>query len=138
MTDPKHEIPNILLKYLSGVQAIYLFGSLPARTEHDRSDVDIAVLLVPEQSKHVRREAFLDARTVLEADLHRDTDLINLRQADTVLQKEVVNTGERIYCSDEYAAEEFEMLVLSEYQKLSRERADIVEEILVSGRVLAA
>ena len=34
---------------------------------------------------------------------------------------------QRIYCQDEYAADEFEMLVYSKYQKLEEERKEIVE-----------
>lgn len=40
----------------------------------------------------------------------------------------------RIYCGDLYAADEFEMLVLSFYQKLNEERAEVLAEGLRSGR----
>jgi len=40
----------------------------------------------------------------------------------------------RIYTGDEYAAEEFEMLTLSYYQKLNEERAGVLAEGLRSGR----
>jgi len=51
-----------------------------------------------------------------------------------VLQKEVIAADLRIYTGDEYAADEFEMLTLSRYQKLNEERAEIVEEALAGGR----
>jgi len=60
--------------------------------------------------------------------------LINLRQVSTVFQKEIIMAERRIICADTYAAEEFEMLVLSRYQKLNEERAELLAEGLRSGR----
>ncbi len=137
-TGYKQNIVNILIQNLPGLQAVYLFGSLSSLTGHDASDVDIAVLLSPEQSKATDWERLFNIRCVLEKCLGKDVDLINLRRVDTVMQKEVLITGERIYCPDEYAADLFEMFVCSAYQKLCRERSGIVEEIIKSGRVLAS
>ncbi len=78
------------------------------------------------------------ARCELEKAVHKDIDLINLRRVNTILQKEVITCGLRFLCYDVYAAEEFEMLVFSAYQKLSQERSAIIESILQNGRVLAA
>ncbi len=60
-------------------------------------------------------------------------DLVNLRQVSTVFQKEIVMAERRIYCADQYAADEFEMLTISFYQKLNEERAGILAEGLRSG-----
>jgi len=72
----------------------------------------------------------------LEDKLRKDVDLIDLRQSSTVLQKEVIGSGRRIYCGDAAGADEFEMHVLSLYQKLKAERAGILAEGLSSGRFL--
>jgi uncharacterized protein len=64
----------------------------------------------------------------------RSVDLINLRQVSTVLQKEVVMADRRIFEGDLGAAEEFEMLTLSYYQKLNEERAGVIEDALARGR----
>ncbi len=134
----KQKIISVLKKHFSGLQAVYLFGSIAAHDEHPGSDVDIAVLLSPDQSGLIEPAYFFDVRCELEKVLNKNADLINLRKVNTVLQKEVITNGKRIYCPDEYAAEEFEMLVYSAYQKLSRERAGIVDEIIKSSRVLRA
>jgi len=63
-----------------------------------------------------------------------DVDLINLRRVSTVFQKEIVLAERRIFCADHYAADEFEMLVLSLYHKLNEERAELMAEGLSSGR----
>jgi uncharacterized protein len=51
-----------------------------------------------------------------------------------VLQKEVVMADRRIFEGDLGAAEEFEMLTLSYYQKLNEERAGVIEDALARGR----
>ncbi len=44
----------------------------------------------------------------------------------------------RVFCADQYAAEEFEMLVISLYQKLDEQRAEILAEGLGSGKFISA
>lgn len=73
-------------------------------------------------------------RIDLEKTLHKEVDLLNLRRISTVIQKEIIGEGTLIYCADRYAVEEFEMLVLSFYQKLNEERAEVLEEGLRVGR----
>jgi hypothetical protein len=51
-----------------------------------------------------------------------------------VLQKEVIAANRRIHDGDSGSADEFEMLVLSLYQKLNEERAGVVESALAGGR----
>ena len=75
-----------------------------------------------------------DLRFDLETLLGKEVDLINLRRVPTVLQKEVVVADCRIYAGNEFAAEEFEMLTLSYYQKLNEERAEIVADAISGGR----
>lgn len=75
-----------------------------------------------------------DLRFALQDLLKKDVDLINLRLAPTVFQKEIILAERRIFCADRYAADEFEMRVLSFYQKLNQERAGIMAEGLRSGR----
>ncbi|MDO8688657.1 MAG: nucleotidyltransferase domain-containing protein [Dehalococcoidia bacterium] len=115
-------------------QAIYLFGSYGSENEWPDSDVDIALLLPSEEAKRAGPLTTGDLRFALESLLQKDVDLVNLRRASTVFQKEIVFSGRRIFCADEYAADEFEMLVLSFYQKLNEERAEVMAEGLRSGR----
>ena len=55
----------------------------------------------------------------------------------TVFQKEIIADGRLIYCADRYAVDEFEMLVLSYYQKLNEERREIVDSFIETGRAYA-
>ncbi len=53
----------------------------------------------------------------------------------TDLQFQVISTGKRIYCVDETACGTFDMLTYSTYQRLERERKEIVEVIKERGSV---
>jgi predicted nucleotidyltransferase len=128
------KIVRAILEHYPGAQAIYLFGTYGTGDEWPDSDVDIAVLLSPEEARKAGSLMMSEAYLALGTVLRKDVDLINLRKAPTVLQKEVVAADRRVYTGNTYAADEFEMLTLSYYQKLNEERAEIVAEGLSSGR----
>ncbi len=125
---------SLVLETWPDTQAIYLFGSWGSAYERPESDVDIAVLLPAPQAKKAGSLALSDLHLALQTALDREVDLINLRQVPTVLQKEVVMTGRRIFCVPGPIVDEFELLVLALYQKLNEERAGILAEGFRSGR----
>ena len=127
-------ISQKVLVHYPAVQSIYLFGSHGSESEWPESDVDMALLLPPEQAKKENNLILSPCRFDLEDALHKAVDLLNLRRVSTVMQKEIIGGGTLIYCGDRYAVEEFEMLVLSFYQKLNQERAEVLAEGLQSGR----
>lgn len=138
-----NEIDRLVQKILEhhpAAQAIYLYGSYGSPYERPESDIDIAVLLAPHKAKEAKEAGLLalsDVQFELEQLLKREVDLINLRQAPTVLQKEVIAANRRIYQADAQAANEFEMLTLSYYQKLNEERAEIIADAIITGRLIA-
>lgn len=125
---------QLVLEAWPDTQAIYLFGSWNTEYERPESDVDIAVLLPAAQAKKAGFLGLSDLHLALQTAVGREVDLINLRQAPTVLQKEVVLTGRRIFCVPGTIVDEFELLVLALYQKLNEERTGILAEGLKSGR----
>lgn len=127
-------IIEAVLKHYPDVQAIYLFGSYDTEHEWPNSDVDIALLLPPEKVREAGSLALGPLWFELERRLGKTVDLINLRQVSTVFQKEIIMADRRIYRGDEHAANEFEMLTLSFYQKLNQERREVLVEGLRSGR----
>ena len=110
------------------VQGIYLFGSFGMAEEWSDSDVDLALLLPPDEAELAHPLALSDLSLNLTLALGRDVDVLNARLASTVFQKAII-FGELIYCADRHAVDEFEMLALSYYQKLNEERAEIVAEL---------
>jgi len=127
-------IVGTVLDHYPDTQAIYLFGSYGTENEWPDSDVDIALLLPPEQAKASRLLAMSPLCSELGSLLEKPVDLINLREVSTVFQKEIIAADRRIHTGNAYAADEFEMLVSSFFQKLSQERAEILAEGLRSGR----
>ncbi len=132
-----HKLSQTILAHYPNVQAIYLFGSYDTENEWPDSDVDIALLFPPAQAKQIDHPALIDLQWELERLLGKQVDLINLRQVSTVFRKEIVMADRRIYCANQYAADEFEMLTLSFYLKLNEERAGILAAGLQSGSFYA-
>ena len=133
MTTPDDIVRTVLAVFPS-IQAIYLFGSYSTDNEWPASDVDIALLLPPAQAKQAGSLMMSRLRFALESLLKSEVDLINLRRVSTVLQKEIIFAERRIFCADSNAAGEFEMLVLSFYQKLNQERQGILDEFQKTRR----
>lgn len=126
-------VNEILVKHilaaLPEAQAIYLFGSAAKGRMRDDSDVDVAVLLPHVRAKELGSLALSDLAFDLMKALRRDVDLVNLRLVSTVLQKQVIENGIVLFCANDYAREEFEMLTISFYQKLNEERAGILQSL---------
>jgi len=132
-----NEITECICRFFPKIQAVYLFGSFADGSEQFSSDVDLAILLPQELVRELTAVRKLELSNALSPLLHRDADIVNLREVSTVFQKEIICYGERIYCSDPDAADEFEMLTLSFYQKLNSERRDILEHGLKTGVFVA-
>lgn len=124
------KIIEIILKHYPNCQAIYIFGSFALVQENKSSDVDIAILLPHLEAKKIKSFLMSDLSYELSNALNKDVDLINLRNTTTVLQNQITDKGICIFCADEYAKNEFEMLALSFYQKLNESRKEILEDIL--------
>ncbi len=116
-------------------QAIYFYGTWGTEYQRRDSDLDIAVLLPHVAAHDIDSMAWcrLSIDVAAAAKVGR-ADLINLRNAPVILCKEIIAADRRVYCADENAADEFEMLTLSFYQKLNDERREIVESGLSAGR----
>ncbi len=116
---------------LPDVQAIYWFGSSAMGQTHSESDIDIAVLL-PRRMDPV---ACFAAQNQLEWILRSDVDLVDLRSASTVMNFEIIRTGQRLFCVNRNACIDYEALQMSLYFKLNDERAEILEAFRASIKV---
>lgn len=132
-----HLIIRIILEYYSATQAIYIFGTYGTPNEWPDSDVDIAVLLPHEQARQQPQLMLTPCHYALADALKKRVDLLNAREVSTVFQKEIIEHGRRVYCADDEASAEFEMLTLSLYQKLNEERKAIIESFMETGRAYA-
>ncbi len=126
---------EVISRHLPDVQAVYLFGSHGTEDERPDSDVDMAVLLPPVHTH--RSGVMLDLTGELVDLLGKSVDLIHLREVNTVFQKEIIMSDRRVFTADQFAVDEFEMMVVSEYQKLNEERREIIEAAVEEGRFVA-
>jgi predicted nucleotidyltransferase len=129
-------IIKTVLAHYPDIEGIYLFGSHIENAATIESDMDIALLLPHDQAKEAKNLVLSSCRFDLEEVLHQRVDLLNARQVSTVFQKEIIS-GELIYCANQYAVDEFEMLTLSYYQRLNQERAGLLKDFLNTGRAYA-
>lgn len=118
----KNQLPNVL--------GIYAFGSRIRGDARPDSDLDLAVLVAgyadPLQLFQLSAEL---------ADIAGcEVDLLDLRAASTVMQHQVITTGERWWASDSQAAL-YETAILSEKITLDNARAGLLADIKQRGSV---
>jgi uncharacterized protein len=132
----REEIIASVRKHYPKAQGIYLFGTFGTDLERPASDLDLALLIPPTDARKEINLGFGACHDELVELTGRNVDLINLREVNTVFQNEIINEGRLIYSADEAGIDAFEMKVMSAYQKLNDERAAILREIELTGRVL--
>lgn len=115
---------------VSGLLALYAFGSRVTGTAGAESDLDLAVLV----------EGYADPLLLweLSGDLAEragcEVDLLDLRGASTVMQYQIITLGERWWVADVRAGL-FEAAILSEKTELDGARAGLLEDILREGTI---
>lgn len=131
MTVSEPEFLSILLGSIPDLVAVYQFGSTVEGSEHPESDLDLAIL-APRPLDNVDRWTVQEE---IATQLRRDVDLVDLRAASTVMQMQVLSQGTVQEEWDRTARQEFEMQVYSAYALLNEERAAILEDVQVRGRI---
>lgn len=115
-------VPNLL--------AIYAFGSRVEGTAGPESDLDLAVLV----AGYAEPLALFGLAGDLADVAGCAVDLLDLRAASTVMQYQIITTGQRWWASDVQAAL-FEAAVLSEKTALDTARAGLLADIQQRGTV---
>jgi predicted nucleotidyltransferase len=110
--------------------AFYVFGSQANGQANAQSDVDLAVLL----PGYADAQTLWDTAMELAALLNRHVDLLDLRAASTVMQHQVLTTGNRLW-GDDLPAGLFECFVLTEKLHLDEARAGLLRDIAQRGRI---
>ncbi len=108
---------------------VYLFGSESKGTARPDSDIDIAYV---SETKLDAYERFLLAQQLASL-MNRDVDLIDLDEASTVMQMEIISQGTPIYCKDPSLRQARASRVYKMYARLNEERRDILQRILQGG-----
>lgn len=122
---------DVLQRRVTGIAAVYLFGSAAAGVETPDSDLDLAVLA----NRPLAPLERFDVQEAVAAAIGRDVDLVDLRGASTVMQAQVVSTGRVVLDADPGTRARFETVAYSAYALLNEERAGILEDIATRGTV---
>ena len=123
-------VPKIVRQF-PNLLAIYIHGSRAQGQASQDSDLDLALLA----SNELPARQLWETAQQLASRLGMEVDLLDLRQASTVMQMQVIPRGQRLYCQDETACGAFEDLVFSMYARLNEERAGILQDIAQRGSI---
>ena len=113
-----------------GLLAIYAFGSRITGAAGPDSDLDLAVLVAGYADPLVLFGLAGDLADIAGCAV----DLLDFRAASTVMQYQIIMTGERWWACDARASL-FEAAVLSEKTALDAARAGLLADIQEQGRV---
>ena len=89
------------------------------------SDIDVGVLLDGTMTANKLWQLAQD----LAVKLMRDVDLVDLRRASTVLQKEIIVNGQWLLRTDKLACDLFDTHVISMYQDLQHNRRYLLKDL---------
>ncbi len=126
-----HALIEHIRKSVPSLIALYRFGSQAKGTARPDSDVDLAVL-ARDPIPNLHR---FELAQELAVQLHREVDLVDLRNASTVMRMQVLSMGTCLDTQDESVRREFEMYAYSDYARLNEERREIVKGITKRGLV---
>jgi predicted nucleotidyltransferase len=130
------QIENIKKFLISKVDPylIIIFGSAAQGRMNPDSDIDVAYL------SHHRAVSAYDLYMLAQemaGIVGRDIHLIDLQQASTVLQAQVVSRGTVILDLEPQKRQEFFILTLKQYARLNEERKPILAKAKERGRIYA-
>ena len=126
----QEEIIQTLQARVPKLLAIYAFGSRITGSAGPESDLDLAVLV----EGYAAPLTLFDLSNALADMVGCEVDLLDLRAASTVMQYQIIMTGQRWWACDAQAAI-FEAAILSEKTELERLRSDLLKDIQQRGSV---
>lgn len=123
-------VVDILRARLPSLLAVYAFGSRVSGMASPGSDLDLAVLVVG----YAEPLQLFGLAGELADKAGCPVDLLDLRAASTVMQHQILTTGERWWAADAQVAI-YEAGVLSDKTDLDAARAALLADISQTGRV---
>lgn len=121
---------NSLQTHAPKLLTIYAFGSRITGNARPDSGLDMAVLV----AGYADPVMLFNLAGELADIANCPVDLLDLRAASTIMQYQVITTGERWWASDTQAAI-FEAAILSEKTALDTARAGLISDIEHRGKV---
>jgi predicted nucleotidyltransferase len=124
------EIVKTLQGRVPDLLAVYAFGSRMQGTAGPQSDLDLAVLVAGYADPLALWSLSGDLADVAGCPV----DLLDLRAASTVMQHQIITTGQRWWAGDAQAAL-YEVAILSEKTALDTARAGLLDDIQKRGSI---
>ncbi len=128
--EPDGPVVQVLRAAFPDAIAIYAFGSRVTGHARLDSDLDLAVL-VPGYAQPL---ALWNTSQRLADMLDCDVDLLDFRAASTVMQHQILTTGQRLW-GDLLQAGVYEAFVMTEKLHLDEMRSGILADIAAEGKV---
>ncbi|PSR21174.1 MAG: nucleotidyltransferase domain-containing protein [Sulfobacillus acidophilus] len=128
----KNAVIRWATKTVPDILALYVFGSRAQGTCDSTSDWDFA-LLVPGYCQPLQLWEWSDQLADI---VQAPVDLLDFRAASTVMQYEILTTGERWWAQGA-VADLYECAVLSDKLDLDEQRAALLDDIEREGRIYA-
>jgi len=120
-TETDEKLVSLILAIRPDAKLIYFFGSRAHNEEHKNSDWDIAVMC---SSKLAPLDRF-ECANALANELNAEVDWVDLLDASTVLQMQIIQNGRLLY--DKGAQDTFENKVFAMYADNQERRTDIMK-----------
>jgi predicted nucleotidyltransferase len=121
----------MLAERLPGLLAVYRVGSFGTDAQLPDSDIDLGL----QAERPLDPVELFDLAGELATIVRREVDLVDLITCSTVMRAQVIATGERLLCRDEFRCESFADMAFSRYVHLNEARRRILEDILARGSV---
>ncbi|MBP8251780.1 MAG: nucleotidyltransferase domain-containing protein [Herpetosiphon sp.] len=119
------ETLHLIQTRIKTLYAVYVFGSRASERTTTDSDLDLAILGKPALSLHERID-LSDEIAIIE---QCEVDIIDVFQASTVMQHEIIKMGKRVYVDGTFA-DEYEIFISRNYEDLQLDRRAILEDII--------
>lgn len=136
-TSPTTEQLNAAIKaVLPQVIAAWLYGSAASGSMNAGSDIDIAVLLPPNDVRKTTWSLRTASISMTES-WGRPVDLVNFASVSCVLQKEILGAGRLLFSTDDLVVGSAELQALGQYRDFNERNQDEFERIARTGKVYA-
>jgi predicted nucleotidyltransferase len=126
----KEALLHLLQRRFPGLLALYGFGSRVTGGATAESDLDLAILV----DGQVDPLSLFHLAGEMAEFVGCDVDLIDFRTASTVMQYQILTTGERWWQKD-FRADLYESMVLNQKTTLDEARAGLIGDIMQRGSV---
>lgn len=124
-------VTSLVAQAVPGLWALYLYGSWARPQPLPEADVGLALLA----AEPLESRLLLDLADRIALQLHRDVDLVDLRQVPLPLRVEAIFRGVTLFDGFPAKRAAFEGQTLAFYACLNEERREVLQRIGEEGRI---